>query len=375
MRTLLLTCCLIPLLLQAQCPQNTPWEKVIPSEHIPDSLYLCNGNNNLDAVEYKGRYYLAIRNAPNHFASRYTRIIVFSSADMVDWGVEHQVHIDNDMREPRFIAFRDSLYLYFFEGGSKFWKFEPQHIHFCVYHPSSGWSQHEDAGLDGYVPWRIREHKGKLYLSAYYGANIYGTNKEVELRLYVSEDARSWRPISEEPQLKHHRSVSEGEFVFDEEGNIWGVARLEYDGAYVFKANKDNIAKWEFVFSEKKYDSSLMFVHEGEIYLIARRNLDGDGSFTKVPGKPTRNLLRYSVTKKKTALFRLDRDKLEWVHLKDFASTGDTAFPGIIPMGDGSYTVFNYSSDIDKRSKSWIVGQLGKTYIYKSLLQFEECPQ
>ena len=104
-----------------------------------------------------------------------------------------------------------------------------------------------------------------------------------------------------------------------------------------------------------------MFEDNGNIFLIARRNLDGDGEYVRKTGRDRLNLLCYSFTKKKTAIFMLEKETMSWQHIRDFASTGDTAFPALVQKENGTYILLNYSSDIDKKDKNWIKGQLGKT--------------
>jgi hypothetical protein len=193
----------------------------------------------------------------------------------------------------------------------------------------------------------------------------------VDLRLFTSKDGFNFSPISKEPQILHPLGIGEGEFIFDEQGDIWGVARSEFDGSHTFHAKKDALSKWDVKHSKLKYDSSLIFEKEGEIFLLARRNLDGDGRYVRKEGKHRSNLLRYSFTKKKTAIFKLDKNNMSWIHIKDFQSTGDTAFPALVKNEDGSYWLMNYSSDINKKEKSWIKGQLGKTYIYMTKLTLD----
>ncbi len=352
----------------AQTIVNTKWEKVIPSEGIPENVQIQKGNNNLDLAYYQDKYYLAFRTAPNHFASKKARIYVLSSKDLRQWDFEKVVHLNNDLREPRFAVYKDTLFFYFFEGGKKFWKFEPQHLYYSYQTPDGEWSDNVQTPLDGYVPWRFRVHEGVLYMSAYYGKNAYN-QAAVDLRLFQSTDGQHFAPISEAPQILHPKGIGEGEFIFDQAGNIWGVARSEHDGSYTFFAHKDSIDRWDYQYSTIKYDSSLIFADGDQIFLIARRNMDGDGHYVKKEGKYLYNLLRYSFTKKKTAIFLLDKTKKTWIHLKDFESTGDTAFPGIVKKADGKYILMNYSNDIDKREKNWIGGQLGSTFIYQTELE------
>ena len=361
--------------LTAQCVKTSEWVQVVPSDGLPAGLNLQKANNNLDVVQYRGRTFLAIRNAPNHFASRKTRIVVISSKDLVHWDLETETSLGADLREPRFIEHQGELLLYFFEGGTNLVKFEPRHIWYRVLDQAGNWGPEVNAGLDGYVPWRIRSHQDKLYLSAYTGQGTYQKGHEEIVRLFVSEDGRKWIPIREEPQLRHPRSISEAAFIFDGEGNIWGVARMEFDGSMTFKASKDDLGNWTTKYSEFKYDSSLLFEDKGKIYLVARRNLDGDGRFVQKKDRYNYNLVRYSLKRKRTAIFLLDKENLRWTHLTDFPSTGDTAFPGIVKKDNGKWELFNYSSNIHGREKNWIRGQLGKTMIYRAELEIEECDQ
>ena len=163
--------------------------------------------------------------------------------------------------------------------------------------------------------------------------------------------------------------VEEGAFIFDTLGNLWSTLRMEGDGSYLAYADKNDLANWQTKYSKDKYDSALLFEYKGEIYLISRRNMDG---FAKKSNSRLYNLIRYSFTKKKTALFKINQQAMEIEWIKDFPSTGDTAFPGIIDLGEGKFFLLNYSSNIYKREKNWIKGQLGKTYIYSTILDMEE---
>lgn len=357
----------------SQCVRLSDWTRVVPSAGVPDDLDLRKANNNLDVVRLDGRFYLAVRNSRTHFASKHTRLIVLSSDDLVDWSTETVVDLDSDIREPRFIAWNDSLYLYFFQAGTKMLRFQPRFMQFVVRGPDGAWSRPVDAGLDGYVPWRIKPHQGRLLLSAYYGGSTYKNDGEVvsHMRLFHSDDARTWTPLSDAPQLTHPRSVSEFAFTFDRQGHLWGVARLELDGSYTVFAHRDSLHVFQPVYSEFKYDSPIMFRHADAIYLIARRNLHRDGRFARFGDRPRRNLVRYSLTRKTTALWRLDPNARDWVHVMDLGGTGDTAFPGVVDLGGGRFVVMNYSSDLDGRRKAWLAGQLGPTHIYHALLDVD----
>lgn len=373
MRYLALSLCLLLCaLIHAQTITYDKWENITTGGSLPQQCKIQHSNNNLDLVKYKKKYYLAFRTAPTHFASSKTVMYVVSSTDLKQWQYETEVHVGYDIREPRFALYNDTLNLYFFEGGKKKFEFDPRYI-WAMRTTGSGWSERVSIHLDGYVPWRLRVHNDTLLLSAYYGKGLYKKSHHSDLRLFQSIDGLHFTPISKDPQIDV-LSAEEGEFIFDKKGDMYATVRLEGTGALVCKADKGKLQTWNYKRTKYKYDSALLFDHEDDIYLIARRNIDGEMDKVKhrkneKQGK-MRNLIRYSITKKVTALYKLDKDSLTVTPLMDFPSTGDCSYAGIAQIDKDSYLVMNYSSDINKSKRIWINGQLGKTYIYSTVLHF-----
>ncbi|MCH2021866.1 MAG: hypothetical protein MK207_05245 [Saprospiraceae bacterium] len=349
------------------------WHQLIPSTNLPKEFNIRNSNNNLDIIKYKKRYYVAFRTAPTHFASKKTMTYIMSSLDFENWRYENEFYVGADMREPRFVIFKDCLYFYFFEGGKNMFRFQPKHIWMSSTFGNGKWSVKQNTGLNGYVPWRFKSHNDKIYLSAYYGIDLYKNKHKAELRLFTSHDGLSFTPISKEAQITT-KGAEEGEFVFDNEGNLWATIRLEGSGSYIVFASKDSLHIWQHWFSKHKYDSALMFEHNDEIYVIARRHIKGPATDVEIPSAAQRrnNLIKYSFSKKYTAIYKLDKKNYCLNHLFDFPSTGDNAFPGIAKIDNNSYYLLNYSSDIHKKEKNWITGQFGKTFIYSTILTFKK---
>ncbi|MEM7040031.1 MAG: hypothetical protein AAF570_23865, partial [Bacteroidota bacterium] len=313
------------------------------------------------------------RTAPTHFASKKTELYIVSTADRKSWRFEQRFYVAADMREPRFAIYHDTLFFYFFEAGTNPAGFTPEKMWATHFTPTNGWAEITDLGLDGFVPWRIRVHGDVMYMSAYYGRDVYKKGKNIDLRLYTSRDGYTWAPISPEPQTGDHGG-EEGEFIFDAAGNLWGTVRQEGAGAMLVYAHRDSLAHWHTYPTRDKYDSALLFSHQDEIYLIARRNLDGaadKATWLPIGLRRWYNLLRYSLTRKTTALWHFDKDAKRLRHLMDFPATGDTAFPAITPLEDGKWLLMNYSSDIHGPQKNWLRGQVGKTFIYQTVLELE----
>ncbi|CAN5379344.1 hypothetical protein BH09BAC1_BH09BAC1_05150 [soil metagenome] len=352
---------------------HTPLRMIIPSAQLPDGVHTMHSNNNLDLAFFDGRYYVAFRTAPTHFASSKAHIYMVSCTDMLNWRLEQDVCLKADVREPRFLVMNGQLMLYFFEGGTKMLKFEPRHIWLSMKDSTDNWAISLVEGMDGFVPWRLKEHNGIAYLSAYYGKGLYQATHQGNLRLFTSSNGREWVPLHTKAQVTTP-GAEEGEFEFDREGNLWATVRLEGTGAYIAYASRDSLHAWQLFPTKKKYDSACMFKHGDDIYLLSRRNLDGDFGKTArwIPYKISQkyNLIRYSVTAKVTALFKLNMITKEMDHVMDFPSTGDNAYPAIVKVSNDKYMMLNYSSDFTEGQKNWIRGQLGRTNIYLTEIEF-----
>ena len=352
-------------------------EKLVPSAMLPEGVNTMRSNNNVDATFYNGRYYVAFRTAPYHFASKKVSMYIMSSPDMCNWKFENYIHTGQDLREPRFMVLNNKLLLYYFEAGSNVFKFEPKNMWASSYDAQAGcWEERTIDNMEGYVPWRIRTRNGKAYLSAYYGVDLYSPGKhQGDLRLFTTKDGYNWQAISEQAQVSVP-GAEEGEFDFDPEGNMWACVRLEGEGALIAYADKDSLETWKTFRTKKKYDSSFMFMRKGEVYLIARRNVGGDSDKSPrfLPGAFRRklNMFIYWMHSKRTALYKLDKNTKTFEHVMDLPGCGDTAFPALVKKDDSTYYLLNYTNEFNESGKSWLSGQLAHTFIYKSELRFND---
>ena len=83
-------------------------EAVTPLLRGLAGVTVADANNNLDVTQHEGRYYLAFRTAPTHFASRDARLYVVSSTDERHWRFETEVELGRDLREPRLLSWDGS---------------------------------------------------------------------------------------------------------------------------------------------------------------------------------------------------------------------------------------------------------------------------
>ncbi len=360
---------------EAQNITYTPLVQIVPGHTLPPQIKTFRSNNNLDIARYNNRTYFAFRTAPVHFASEQTVLYVLSSTDNEHWNYETKFQFGSDVREPRFMVFKNKLFLYFFKGGSNMFSFAPEHIYTTEFAAPEKWSKPKPIYKPGFVIWRAKEHNGKAYMSVYYGVGLYSNETEPgHLQLLESTDGYNYKLVNNK-EVSAETSAEEGEFEFDRGGNLYATIRLEIKGGKVCMAKKDDYATWTCKFTPYKYDSALMFRRNDDFYMIARRNIAGDynRSATWLPKflRSKYYLVRYSLTRKRTTLYKLNKKTLELEPLFDFPSRGDTAYAGILPLTKNKYVVFNYSSDIRGPDMSWLYGQLFGSNIYATILTFK----
>lgn len=356
--------------------------QVVPSEGLPPTVTCKRANNNLDVIRYKGKIFLAFRTAPTHFASSKTKLYIVSSFDGKKWDLEEEIHIGADMREPRFLELNSKLFFYFFEAGKNPLSFSPRKV-WCMERTGEGkWrARVEVAGLAGCVLWRAKVRNGVAYAAVYCGGeNMYKLrNEAIDILFLTTSDGRNFVPLNPKRAVVA-RGGSEADFEFDSDRTLYAVIRNEGGdgetwGGKVCKALPDDITNWRCKPTPFKYDSPLMFRHNDNIYLIARRNLDGEFDKGKrwLPDslETAYYLGRYWFTKKRTAIYLLDKNNLTLSPLLDLPSKGDTSFPGIIQLSEREYLLYNYSSPPQGEDRFWLSGQLHRTIIYSMVLKFD----
>ncbi len=362
--------------------------RVITGDGLPSETPPNVSNNNLDIIRHDGRVYLAWRTGPNHFASEEVLMHVISSEDEITWQHEVTFDLDTDLREPRFLEMHGRLLFYFSILGTNRFAFEPMGVQGTERLPDGTWTDPVDIGMLGYVVWRTKVERGTPYMAAYLGGeHIYrfdGEPLEVELR--TTSNGFDWTPISPlsnpTQTFVYMGGGSEMDFVISDEGILFGVIRNEAGddtgwGSLVCTAPAGDVANWDCRHDPKKYDSPLMFWHDGEAYLIARRNVSETGFYDlgRTTGTMTARTIRYQTNyigkAKRCALWRYVQGEQRIAYLMDLPSRGDTCFPAILRTTDPEEIVlYNYSSDIEGEDVAWARGQEDPTFIYRHVLRF-----
>jgi len=120
-----------------------------------------------------------------------------------------------------------------------------------------------------------------------------------------------------------------------------------------------------------------MFWHDGEAYLVARRNVSPTGSYDL--GRPRGDMtattvlyqLDYIGRPKRCAIWRYvqSEDRIAWI--ADLPSRGDTCFPAMLRgEREDEIVIYDYSSDPEGPDLAWNEGQEGETNLYRHVLRF-----
>jgi hypothetical protein len=367
--------------------------QVVPGAGLPPEYTSVAGpsNNNLDVVRHDGRVYLATRNAPDHFASPDAKIFVFSSpaGDEQTWQFESRFTTGaHDLREPRLLSFKGRLFLYYARLAPNTGIFDPQGMSVSEMTAPGAWTPPADLyrANEKYIPWRTQVHGGRAYLTVYRdGQRIYDfSGLPMDIELLVSDDGLDWRPVDPARPVVSSGGGSETAFAFDAAGDLYAVIRNERGdeafgwGSKICRAKKSDLAAWTCKPDPKKYDSPVVFAHDGRIFLVGRRHVSDSGDFSQDVTEPwslpstINNLIAYSSRPKRCALWQVDRVTLTVKHLTDVPGWGDTCFPSLIddPTDPQRRILYNYSSPLDGPDLNWIDGQRGETRIYRTRFRF-----
>ena len=347
---------------------------IVPGPAEVGAARADRANNNLDVVDHDGRRYLAWRTAPHHFAHRDARLHVVSSGDRgASWDYESTFALGRDVREPRFLSFDGKLFLYFFTLGSTWYRFEPDRVHAVVL-DASGWSEPRPISDVGVVEWRPRIIGGVPTMCVYTGADTTysATPEPTRVEVWTTSDGWSWSPLDSEHPVSHVGGT-ETDLIEAPDGGWIGVTRLEGPegwGTDVIRSPGGRPDDWVTRRHPFKLDSPFVFRAGADVFVIARRQLAFGGRYDlgwRRPSPPARTALYHLVywaTRKRTSLWRIDTDTLDVQRLGDLPGQGDTCFPGCVDAGDGSFTVYNYTSPLDGIDRPWLAGQLTPTQIY-----------
>jgi hypothetical protein len=372
-------------------PGQSPPRVVVPSSMMPEGVVSQTAHNNLDIAWHDagdgGRLFFAFRTAATHFAGPEVVMYVVSTDDLVTWRKEGEFALGTDVREPQLVSIGGRLLFYFVVLGSDPFDFAPKGVKVAEWKGPGDFDAPKDIFEPGFLVWRIKpmEHHGEagaVYAFGYDGGeNVYDNDGEaLSVRWLMSRDGLTWEAADAEQPVVLEGGASETDAVFLEDGRLIAVARNEAGdetgfGSKICRGEKDSPATWTCAYDKRKYDSPLVLEHAGEVYLVARRNVTGDGHYDlglddlPMEERYSKYQQDYWTKPKRCALWKVDPDTLSVSHVFDLPSAGDTCFPEALRLSEGKWLLFNYSSPWDlARDPSWLDGQVDTTLIYWTVL-------
>ncbi len=331
-----------------------------------------------DLARYREHFYLAFRSAPSHFPSKRARIHIYNAADARSWQPEHSVSANLDIRDPQFLQFKGALYLFYMTHSMHLFNHEPVQIYY-IKKTEHGWSDPVALPFKQTGFWNVKARDGRVYISLYTRNGEQGRRVKRHFALFSSSDLKDWEPVFTSPitreRLRSYQT-SESTFAFDHEGNIFGTIRSLIYPNLNFSIKARQPQQWSMRVDRFKCDGPKLFENRGRFYLVARRS-----DFYRLRNEPFRflngwrnlhNVIRYSLSKKRTALYHFDPRTLQIDHIQDLPSHGDTGYSAITPIDQDRFLLIYYSSPISGKSDhSWLRGQVsGNTRLYAVELSF-----
>lgn len=364
-------------------PALTEAVTVVPNDNMPDGVVSQDAHNNLDIVWFQDRLYFAFRTGQNHFAHFGVRLYIVSTTDQRSWRLEADIHLEKDLREPRFLPVGDRLFMYFARLGEIPYTFKPEAVMVTERLGDGDWSdavEIKPTGEDGFIPWRGREAEpGVGHLIGYVGGDsIYDQVDGTRVHWLKTTDGMTFEPVVGDDSVVLSGGVSETDWTILEDGTLVAATRNEGGdedgyGSKICRADAGDLGSWTCAHDPKKYDSPLVFRHRDTAYLVGRRQVANDGLFDLgMEGDPEDFYIEYQNTywgtPKRCALWELDEDDLTATWVLDLPSNGDTCFASVIPLSETKYLLYNYSSPLDDPDLAWREGQHGETFIYRTTL-------
>ena len=356
--------------------------QIVPAVGLPAQAVTLRANNNLDVVRHDGRVFLAWRTSTTHFAGPEAAVNVVSSTDEEHWRFETRITTGADLREPRFLSLNGKLMLYMARLGSDPFAFEPQGISVSERTSKGAWTSLQTVGPKGFIVWRLRVLNGRALMVGYTGGeNLYKFDgNPMQVQMLASMDGYDWQPAFGTDPVVLQGGGSETDFNVSPAGKLFAVVRNEAGdkdgyGSKLCTAEAEKLGVWKCRPDPKKYDSPLVFNHDGETFLIGRRNVTDTGNYDVSTGprlwRVIRNELAYISSAKRCALWRWDEGKGRMAFLMDLPSRGDTCFASVIPSSEPDQViVYDYSSDINGPDLPWAAGQRRDTFVYRHVLRF-----
>ncbi|NOY81137.1 MAG: hypothetical protein GXP31_09045 [Kiritimatiellaeota bacterium] len=292
----------------------------------------ANHNAFTDLCRFGDRFYLTFRSCPDgHGIFRTSRILVLSSADGKVWAPAFHFSVpDRDVRDPHFLIFRNTLFVY---TGT--WLADPDHPvqHDLNDHLGYGaWSADGTTwsgprmleGTYGHYVWRAASHGDRALLCGRrkreFAHRFRGETKAdvIQSLMLESEDGLVWRAAAFFAEDKGDETA----FLFEDDGSVLAVVRGPAALPARVCRSRPPYREWRRVPLDRNVGGPLLVKWNGHCLVGGRK--------TAGPNNPV------------TTLYWLVGDNLE--EICELPSAGDNSYPGFVQTGETTALLSYYST-------------------------------
>jgi hypothetical protein len=306
-----------------------------------------------DLTAFKGRLYLTFRTCPDgHMVYTTSRIVVMCSDDEgASWEQVYTFSVPTrDVRDPHFLVFNDSLFVY---TGTWFVE-EPldinHHLGYCVQSSDGAvWSDPTMLeGTWGHYIWRAAAHGSTAYLCGRRRRGFIMTDDtgdgtaETESAMMVSDDGIVWQPVG----FFQVDYGDETAFIFDERGGVMALSRGGGDHNAQVCRSAPPYREWNRVDLGRNIGGPMLARWGGRFLISGRKTIDERGALTAIGW-----------------LEGLGPNEVPHiVEGPELPSGGDTSYPGFHALSDTEGLLSYYSTHEE-------TGATGDTSIYMAGLR------
>jgi hypothetical protein len=313
-----------------------------------------------DLLYWQGYFWLAYISSPSHFASKQSRVVILRSKDLKQWQEMARFSGNGqDIRDPKLAIIQDQLVLYALLNK----QFDPEPYKTITAHSVDGatWSPFKDVTPEGWLLGRPVTRDNATWFAPAHRID-HGT--AILLR---SMDGVTWDIHG---TIHANDRADETAIQLLPDGHMLAVTRIEAGGGIfgdveagtqISRADAP-YTTWTSLGRSKvtRLDGPTLFVHGNRVYAVGRRQvrvvrpLLGQGS---------------AVGRKRSALFLVEENARELIHLTDLPSAGDTSYPGAVIVNGKLF--ISYYTNAPGKDWPWVIGMLFPTSIQMAMLDLK----
>lgn len=352
---------------------SEPLEVVPFAAPLPD-VPVQAANDSLDLVRHDGLTFLAFRTSQSYFPDERSDLHVVSADGEVRWQHELTVDSDDDLREPRLLAWDGRLFLFYGRFGVETSTPEPLGTMVTERVPEEGWTEPQPVLDPGFVVSRLHVEAGLPYMTAW-----GPSGDDLAVHFLTSDDGLTWRAVRAEGPAVEVGGGSETDVLFRGDGSLFAVTvnargdELGWGSRLCRAASID--AEWSCTGDPRRFDGAALFAQGDRAYLVARRNVTPTGAYDlgreELPEEQRAAAYQeeYEQQPKRCALWELAEGGVPAI-VEDLPSRGDTCAPALLRRDTRQIGVYYHSSPLDGPDVTLRVGQAGPSRIHRVVISF-----